>query len=130
MLPVQDLTIEDRVSRTQYQFTMETADPDELSLWNGRLVERLSRLPQLADVASDLQDRGLQAYVDLDRDAAGRLGLEDGDLCLLVAGPDRSYLWILSREPSPPAAVIERLTRKAAELGFGTRALVYVQHSR
>ena len=48
----------------------------------------------------------------------------------LVAGPDRSYLWILSREPSPPAAVIERLTRKAAELGFGTRALVYVQHSR
>ncbi len=64
MQPVQDLTIEDRVSRTQYQFTMETADPDELSLWNGRLVERLSRSPQLADVASDLQDQGLQAYVD------------------------------------------------------------------
>ena len=75
MQPVQDLTIEDRVSRTQYQFTMETADPDELSLWNRRLVERLSRSPQLADVASDLQDQGLQAYVAIDRDAAGRLGI-------------------------------------------------------
>ncbi len=75
MQPVQDLTIEDRVSRTQYQFTMETADPDELSLWNQRLVERLSRLTQLADVASDLQDQGLQAYVAVDRDAAGRLGI-------------------------------------------------------
>jgi multidrug efflux pump len=75
MQPVQDLTIEDRVSRTQYQFTMETVDPNELSLWNSRLVERLSRSPYLADVASDLQDQGLQAYVAIDRDAAGRLGI-------------------------------------------------------
>jgi multidrug efflux pump len=75
MQPVQDLTIEDRVSRTQYQFTMETADPNELSLWNSRLVERLSRSPYLADVASDLQDQGLQAYVAIDHDAAGRMGI-------------------------------------------------------
>ena len=75
MQPVQDLTIEDRVSRTQYQFTMETADPNELSLWNSRLVDRLSRSPYLADVASDLQDQGLQAYVAIDRDAAGRMGI-------------------------------------------------------
>jgi len=75
MQPVQDLTIEDRVSRTQYQFTMETADPNELSLWNSRLVGRLSQSPYLADVASDLQDQGLQAYVDIDRDAAGRMGI-------------------------------------------------------
>jgi len=75
MQPVQDLTIEDRVSRTQYQFTLETANPDALSLWNRRVVDRLSRLPELADVASDLQDQGLQAYVDIDRDAAGRLGI-------------------------------------------------------
>jgi apolipoprotein D and lipocalin family protein len=47
----------------------------------------------------------------------------------LVVGPDRSFLWILSREPAPPADVIERLERKAAALGFDTRALVYVQHS-
>jgi multidrug efflux pump len=75
MQPVQDLTIEDRVSRTQYQFTMETADPKELSLWNGCLIDRLSQSPYLADVASDLQDQGLQAYVAIDHDAAGRMGI-------------------------------------------------------
>jgi multidrug efflux pump len=75
MQPVQDLTIEDRVSRTQYQFTLECADSAELSLWTRRLVERISRSPHLADVASDLQDLGLQAYVNIDRDATGRLGI-------------------------------------------------------
>ncbi len=75
MQPVQDLTIEDRVSRTQYQFTLECADPDELGLWTRRLVERISHSPHLTDVASDLQDQGLQAYVDIDRNAAGRLGI-------------------------------------------------------
>ncbi len=78
MQPVQDLTIEDRVSRTQYQFSVEDADPEELSAWVPQLVERLRALPQLADVASDLQDRGLQAYVDIDRATAGRLGVTPG----------------------------------------------------
>jgi len=75
MQPVQDLTIEDRVSRTQYQFSVEDADPDELSAWVTRLVERLRRAPQLADVASDLQDEGLQAFIKIDRDTASRLGV-------------------------------------------------------
>jgi multidrug efflux pump len=75
MQPVQDLTIEDRVSRTQYQFSVEDANPDELSLWVPKLTERLRQLPQLADVASDLQDQGLQAYVEIDRASAGRLGV-------------------------------------------------------
>jgi multidrug efflux pump len=75
MQPVQDLTIEDKVSRTQYQFTLECADPDELGLWTGRLVDRISHSPHLTDVASDLQDEGLQAYVDIDRNAASRLGI-------------------------------------------------------
>ena len=75
MQPVQDLTIEDRVSRTQYQFSVEDADPDELSVWVPRLVERLRQIPQLADVASDLQDQGLQAFVEFDRDTASRLGI-------------------------------------------------------
>src|SRR5262249_42418931 len=75
MQPVQDLTIEDRVSRTQFQFTLEAANADDLSTWTRRLVDRLSRLPQLADVASDLQDQGLQAYVTIDRDTASRLGI-------------------------------------------------------
>jgi multidrug efflux pump len=73
--PVQDLTIEDRLSRTQYQFTLEAADAAVLSEWVPRLVEALARRPELADVASDLQDDGLQAYVEIDRDTAGRLGV-------------------------------------------------------
>ncbi len=75
MQPVQDLTIEDRVSRTQYQFTLDTAKLEDLTLWTPRVVERLSRLPQLSDVASDLQNEGLQAYLEIDRDTAGRLGV-------------------------------------------------------
>jgi multidrug efflux pump len=75
MQPVQDLTIEDRVSRTQYQFTLEAADPAVLSEWTPRLVEALARRAELADVASDLQDDGLQAFVEIDRDTAGRLGI-------------------------------------------------------
>ena len=73
--PVQDLTIEDRISRTQYQFSVEETDADRLALWVPRLVERLRTLPELVDVASDLQDRGLQAWLDIDRDAASRLGV-------------------------------------------------------
>jgi multidrug efflux pump len=72
---VQDLTIEDRVSRTQYQFTLEDADLDELARWTPKLIERLKQVPQLADVASDLQSQGLQAYLAIDRDTAGRLGI-------------------------------------------------------
>jgi len=75
MQPVQDLTIEDRVSRTQYQFTVESADPAELAAWVPRIVERLRAIPQLADVASDQQDQGLGAYVEIDRATAARLGV-------------------------------------------------------
>ncbi len=72
---VQDLTIEDRVSRTQYQFSLDTASLEDLTLWTPRVVEHLSRLPQLADVTSDFQNEGLQAYLEIDRDTAGRLGV-------------------------------------------------------
>ncbi|MFO1396694.1 MAG: MdtB/MuxB family multidrug efflux RND transporter permease subunit [Burkholderiales bacterium] len=75
MQPVQDLTIEDRVSRTQYQFTVEAVDLALLSEWVPKLVDRLHQAPQLADVASDLSDNGLQAYVDFDRTTAARLGI-------------------------------------------------------
>ena len=73
--PVQDLTIEDRISRTQYQFTLEDASPAELSVWVPKLTERLNRLPELADVASDLQDHGSQAYLTIDRATAMRFGI-------------------------------------------------------
>ncbi|MBP9218708.1 MAG: MdtB/MuxB family multidrug efflux RND transporter permease subunit [Sterolibacterium sp.] len=72
---IQDLTIENRVSRTQYQLGVQDADAAELALWTPRLLERLARLPQLHDVTSDLQNDGRQAYVEIDRLAAGRLGI-------------------------------------------------------
>ena len=75
MQPVQDLTIEARVSRTQYQFTVEDVDSTELATWVHRLVDRLKDVPEIADVASDLSDNGLQAYVDFDRTTASRLGI-------------------------------------------------------
>ena len=75
MQPVQDLTVEDRVSRTQYQYSMEDADAEELAVWAPKLVEKLQALPQLRDVASDQQNNGLQANLIIDRDTASRLGI-------------------------------------------------------
>ena len=75
MQPVQDLSIEDRVSRTQYQFSLSSPDADLLAQWSGKLVQALQQRPELADVASDLQDKGLQVYLVIDRDMAGRLGI-------------------------------------------------------
>ena len=75
MQPIQDLTVETRVSRTQYQFSLETPDAKELGEWAPLLVEKLRELPQLRDVASDQQNDGLQARVVIDRDTASRLGI-------------------------------------------------------
>jgi len=73
--PVQDLTVEDRVSRTQFQYSLEDADEKELRLWAPRLVARLREQPVLRDVASDQQDSGLEALVSIDRATASRLGI-------------------------------------------------------
>ena len=73
--PVQELGIEDRISRTQYQFTLTSPDSDALAQWTPRLLAHLGNQPALRDVASDLQDRGLQAHVLIDRAAAARLGI-------------------------------------------------------
>src|SRR6185369_3060568 len=70
MQPVQDLTVDDRVSRTQFQYSLEDADAKELNTWAPRLVEKLQALPQLRDVASDQQTEGLQANLVIDRDTA------------------------------------------------------------
>ena len=75
MQPVQDLTIDTSVSRTQYQFVLEDANPEELGVWAGKLVERLNQLPQFSDVAGDLEEHGLSAYLTIDRDTAGRFGI-------------------------------------------------------
>jgi len=73
--PLQDLTIEDRVSRTQYQYTLEDADPEELRRWAPTFVEALQALPELRDVGSDQQDRGLASLLLIDRSTASRLGI-------------------------------------------------------
>ena len=75
MQPVQDLTVEDRVSRTQYQYSLEDADARELAEWAPRLIDRLKALPELRDVASDQQSGGLLASLQIDRDTASRLGI-------------------------------------------------------
>src|SRR5262249_22275702 len=73
--PVQDLTVEDRVSRTQYQYSLEDPDARVLATWVPRVVDRLRSLPELRDVASDQQNAGLAAHVVLDRRTASRLGI-------------------------------------------------------
>ncbi|MDU7769126.1 MAG: efflux RND transporter permease subunit, partial [Serratia marcescens] len=78
--PVQDLTIDTQVSRTQYQFTLQAMSLDDLSLWVPQLMDELKQTPQLADVTSDWQDQGLVAYVNVDRDSASRLGVTMSDV--------------------------------------------------
>jgi multidrug efflux pump len=73
--PIQDLTVETRVSRTQYQYSLEDPDAEELAEWAPRFVSQLQSLPELRDVATDQQTSGLQARVVIDRDTASRLGI-------------------------------------------------------
>ena len=75
MQPIQDLTVESRVSRTQFQYSLEDPSLDELNVWTPKLVAALSNLPELRDVSSDLQDKGLQAMITIDRNTASRLGI-------------------------------------------------------
>jgi multidrug efflux pump len=75
MEPVQNITVDDRVSRTQYQYTLEDPDPNELNLWTGLLVAKMKQLPQLADVATDQQTGGLAVSLVIDRAIASRLGI-------------------------------------------------------
>ena len=75
MQPVQNITVDDRVSRTQYQFTLEDPDPAELSDWTNRFVTRLRKLPDLEDVATDEQPGGLAVSLVIDRQTASRLGI-------------------------------------------------------
>ena len=75
MSPVQNITVDDRVSRTQYQYTLEDPDVNELNLWTGKLVDKMKQLPQLADLATDQQTGGLAVSLVVDRATASRLGI-------------------------------------------------------
>src|SRR6267143_993262 len=78
--PVQDLTVEDRVSRTQFQYSLEDVDPKELAYWTPRFIDKLKSLPELRDVASDQLNQGLLASLTIDRDTAARLGILPADI--------------------------------------------------
>jgi multidrug efflux pump len=80
MQPVQDLTVEDRVSRTQFQYSLEDVDAKELGYWVPRFMDKLKALPELRDVASDQQNHGLVAVLTIDRDTASRLGILPADI--------------------------------------------------
>jgi multidrug efflux pump len=73
--PVQDLTVEDRISRTQYQYSLDAPDETLLNTWVPRLLAKMQQIPELRDVASDQQSNGLGVQVNIDRDTAGRLGI-------------------------------------------------------
>lgn len=75
MQPVQNLTIDDRISRAQYQYSIAAANEDEVAKWTDLIIEKLKKVPFIRDVASDQQNLGLQTYVNIDRDTAARLGI-------------------------------------------------------
>src|SRR5690606_5947458 len=77
MQPVQDLTVEDRIARAQYQMTLSDPDTALLSEWTPRLVQALRDIPELSEVVDNLQNRGLQTSLVIDRDAAARLGISN-----------------------------------------------------
>ncbi len=80
MQPVQDISIDSRVSYAQYQFTLQATTQQALSEWTGKLVDRLKDVPELTDVATDLQEGGLKAYININRDTASRLGVSIQDI--------------------------------------------------
>jgi multidrug efflux pump len=73
--PIQDLTVDDRVSRTQYQYTLEDPDVAELNQWTAKMVTELRKLPQMADVTTDQENNGVSVHLDMDRATASRLNI-------------------------------------------------------
>jgi multidrug efflux pump len=80
MQPVQDLTVEDRISRTQYQYALDAPDKATLDHWVPLLMEKMKQIPELRDVASDAQNNGVGLQVNIDRDTAGRLGITPSNI--------------------------------------------------
>ncbi len=124
----QDLTIEDRISRTQYQFTVESAIPNDLEQWVPKIVDTLSTLPELANVTSDYQNRGLQAYVVIHRDDAARLGVTVAgiDNALYNAYGQRLISTIFT-QTNQYRVVLE--AKKSAERGVNALNDIYVPAS-
>jgi multidrug efflux pump len=80
LLPIQDLTVDDRVSRTQYQYTLEDPDINELNLWTAKMVAELRKMPQMTDVTTDQQNNGVSVHLDMDRATASRLSITPDEI--------------------------------------------------
>ena len=120
MQPVQDLTVEDRVSRTQFQYSLESADAnDALNLSVPRLMEKLNAVPELRDVASDQLTNGLKADLVIDRDTASRLGI------LPQAIDDTLYDAFGQRQVS---TIFTQLNQYHARAGADLRAFQAIAH--
>ena len=118
MQPVQDITVDDRVSRTQYQYTLEDPDFNELNEWTDKFVAELKKLPELEDVATDQQTGGRALQLDIDRVTASRLGIAPTtiDNTLYDAYGQRQISTLYTQtEPIP------RGTGNAARIGSGIR---------
>ncbi|TDR72445.1 MdtB/MuxB family multidrug efflux RND transporter permease subunit [Paludibacterium purpuratum] len=122
--PVQDLTIDSGVSRSQYRFILQANSLDELNLWVPKLVRRLQQSPEIRNVASDLLNRGLQAYVSIDRDSAARLGITPAaiDNALYNAFGQRLISTIFT-QTSQYRVVLEQ---QAGEVGLAQLGAVYL----
>jgi len=132
--PVQDITIETRTSRTQYQYVLQDIDPDALHDWTQRLLAELRRQPEFADVASDQQDEGLQLSVTVDRAAAARFGvtMDSIDQTLydafgqrqiaMIYGPLTQYRVVLGLDPASlgDPAILDKLYVTAAAAQVST----------
>ena len=99
MRPIQDLTIDDRVSRTQYQYSLSSPDSLEVEKWTNALILKLQEEPKLRDIASDQQNFGLQKFIEIDRDTASRLGItmQQIDNILYSAFGQRQILTIFTQ---------------------------------
>ena len=116
MQPVQDLTIEDRVSRTQYQFTVEALSREQLETWEPRLLQALRARPELSHVASDMQARGRAVWINIDRDAASKVVLESAPL--FRNGPGTlENIYVRGTGDTPvPLTAVARVEERAVHL--------------
>ncbi len=126
--PVQDLTVEDQVARTQYRFLLSSPDRAALSEWTPRLARRLQSIPVLRDVASDLQEDGLEARLEIDRDAAARLGIRmvDIDQALYDAFGQRQISTVFTQANQYRVVLEAGMPTTAAGLMSGPDALLAI----
>lgn len=125
--PVQDLTVDERASRSQYALSLSSPDPAQLALWHDRLFAALSALPQLQDVATDFHAGGQQVWLDIDRDLAGRLGVSVASIdAVLYNALGQRPVSTVYTQANQYRVVLEMYQPQAAGLGLDAINALYV----